>query len=167
MAYAHIPSQKRKKLDAKATPSIRVGYSLESEAYRLYDPQQNIVYLSRDIQFVENKKGSTLLEKKKEDAVKEKYLFCFPEQESTAQTRKDSEKADLEERNEIDINYLPEIELGEENASLVQRNQRVGRAPEAKKDYVTYSAMEEADDDPLTVEDALSRPDKDKWFQAM
>ncbi|KAG5891086.1 hypothetical protein JTB14_028289 [Gonioctena quinquepunctata] len=128
--------------------------------------------MSKDI--MENKKGSTLLERKKEDAVKDKDLFCFPEQEPTAQTRKDSEKADLEERNEMDVNvnqndsdYLPEIELGEENAPPVQRNQRVRRAPEAMKDYVTYSAMVETDGDPLTVEDALSRPDKDKWFQAM
>ncbi|KAG5870068.1 hypothetical protein JTB14_011303 [Gonioctena quinquepunctata] len=135
---------------------------------------------------------STLLEKKKEDAVKEKDLFCFPKQEPTEQTRKYSEKADLEGRNEVDISepengssnkyvdvisdvdvnqndsdYLPEIELGEENAPPVQRHQRVRRAPEAMKDYVTYSAMVEADGDPLTVEDALSRPDKDKWFQAM
>ncbi|KAG5886503.1 hypothetical protein JTB14_014686 [Gonioctena quinquepunctata] len=146
--------------------------------------------MSTDI--MENKKGSTLLEKKKEDAVKEKDLFCFPEQEPSEPTRKDSEKADLEERNEVEISepengssngyvdvisdvdvnqndphYLPKIELGEENAPPVQRNQRVRRAPEAMKDYVTYSAMVETDGDPLTVEDALSRPDKDKWFQAM
>ncbi|KAG5871816.1 hypothetical protein JTB14_032991 [Gonioctena quinquepunctata] len=69
--------------------------------------------------------------------------------------------------NQNDSDYLPEIELGEENAPPVQRHQRVRRAPEAMKDYVTYSAMVEADGDPLTVEDALSRPDKDKWFQAM
>ncbi|KAG5860727.1 hypothetical protein JTB14_016897 [Gonioctena quinquepunctata] len=80
--------------------------------------------------------------------------------EPTAQTRKDSEKADSEERNEMDISepengssngyvdvisdvdgnqndsdYLPEMELGEENAPPVQRNQRVRRAPEAMKDY--------------------------------
>ncbi|KAG5865752.1 hypothetical protein JTB14_034130 [Gonioctena quinquepunctata] len=107
LGYIKLPlsigSQKRKKLDAKATPSIFVGYSLESKAYRLYDPQQNIVYISRSVQFVENKKGSTLLEKKKEDAVEEKDLFWFPEQEPTEQTRKDFEKADLEERNEVDI----------------------------------------------------------------
>ncbi|KAG5864755.1 hypothetical protein JTB14_026673 [Gonioctena quinquepunctata] len=133
LAFAHIPSQKKK-------------------------------------EFVENKKASTLLEKKKEETVKKRDLFCFLEQEPTAQTRKDFEKIDLEERNKIDISepknrssngyvdvnqndsdFLPEIELREENAPPVPRNQRVRREPEAMKDYVTYSAMVEAVGDPSTV----------------
>ncbi|KAG5878413.1 hypothetical protein JTB14_031536 [Gonioctena quinquepunctata] len=148
--------------------------------------KRNIVNVTRDVQFVENEKGSTLLEKKKGDTVEEKDLCCFPEQELTAQTRSDFDKTDLEERYEMDIsepengssdgyvdvisdvdvnkndsNFLPGIEQREENASPVQINQRVRRAPGVMKDYLTYSAMVEV------VEKALSRPDKDKWFQAM
>src|SRR4051812_25056485 len=38
-AYAHVPIQRRNKLDSKTVECILVGYSSESKAYRLYDPE--------------------------------------------------------------------------------------------------------------------------------
>src|SRR3984957_14053646 len=37
-AFAHIPDEKRTKLEPKAIECVFVGYSLTSKAYRLYDP---------------------------------------------------------------------------------------------------------------------------------
>ena len=41
-------------MDDKHVKCIFIGYSLESKAYRLYDPLKNKMILSRDVEFLEN-----------------------------------------------------------------------------------------------------------------
>jgi Reverse transcriptase (RNA-dependent DNA polymerase)/gag-polypeptide of LTR copia-type/Integrase core domain/Zinc knuckle len=53
-AYAHIPDALCRKLDAKSTTCIFVGYDNQSKAYRLYDPKKNSIIRSRDVHFNEN-----------------------------------------------------------------------------------------------------------------
>ena len=54
VAYAYVPKEKRKKLDDKGVKCIFTGYCSESKAYRLYDPLNNKIILSRDVEFLEN-----------------------------------------------------------------------------------------------------------------
>jgi hypothetical protein len=54
IAYAHIPSELRKKLDDKSEKCIFTGYSETSKAYRLYNPITKKLILSRDVKFSEN-----------------------------------------------------------------------------------------------------------------
>jgi hypothetical protein len=54
IAYAHIPSELRKKLDDKSEKCIFTGYSETSKAYRLYNPITKKLILSRDVKFLEN-----------------------------------------------------------------------------------------------------------------
>ena len=54
IAYAHVPKEKRKKFDDKGVKCIFIGYSPESKGYRLYDPLNNKMILSRDVEFLEN-----------------------------------------------------------------------------------------------------------------
>ena len=51
--YAHVPKEKRWKLDDKGVKCIFTRYSLESMTYRLYDPLKKMI-LSRDVEFLEN-----------------------------------------------------------------------------------------------------------------
>jgi hypothetical protein len=53
IAYAHIPKERRTKLDSKSIKCLFVGYSLESKAWRLFDPIKKHVFISRDVQFLE------------------------------------------------------------------------------------------------------------------
>ncbi|KAM0029839.1 putative RNA-directed DNA polymerase [Helianthus debilis subsp. tardiflorus] len=53
IAYALVPSQVRKKLDAKSKKCIFVGYSPNSKAYRLFDPIKKVIITSRDVVFCE------------------------------------------------------------------------------------------------------------------
>ncbi|KAK4258396.1 hypothetical protein QN277_007851 [Acacia crassicarpa] len=53
IAYAHIPDQKRKKLDDKGEKCIFIGYEQRSKAYRLYNPLTKKVVISRDVEFDE------------------------------------------------------------------------------------------------------------------
>jgi hypothetical protein len=54
IAYAHIPSELRKKLDDKSEKCIFTGYSETSKAYRIYNPITKKLILSRDVKFLEN-----------------------------------------------------------------------------------------------------------------
>jgi hypothetical protein len=55
VAYAHIPQQQRHKLEQKALKCIMVGYSTESKAYRLWNPANKRIFVSRDVIFDEDK----------------------------------------------------------------------------------------------------------------
>jgi transposase InsO family protein len=50
VAYAHIPDQKRVKLDDKSLKLIFVGYDERSKAYKLFDPTNKMMHISRDVQ---------------------------------------------------------------------------------------------------------------------
>jgi hypothetical protein len=54
IAYAHIPSELRKKLDDKSEKCIFNGYSETSKACRLYNPITKKLILSKDVKFMEN-----------------------------------------------------------------------------------------------------------------
>ena len=54
VAYAHVPKEQRQKLDDKGVKCIFIGYSSESKEYRLYDPLNKKMILSRDVEFLEN-----------------------------------------------------------------------------------------------------------------
>ena len=54
MAYAHISTDRRRKLDPKATKMRFVGYSLTSKGYRLYDEESKKLFVRRDVVFNEN-----------------------------------------------------------------------------------------------------------------
>ena len=54
IAYAHIPSELRKKLDDKSEKCIFTRYSETYKAYRIYNPITKKLILSRDVKFLEN-----------------------------------------------------------------------------------------------------------------
>ncbi|KAJ0847396.1 putative RNA-directed DNA polymerase [Helianthus annuus] len=53
IAYATIPAQLRTKLDDRSLKCLFLGVSSESKAYRLYDPVQERIIISRDVTFDE------------------------------------------------------------------------------------------------------------------
>ncbi|KAK2452730.1 hypothetical protein QL285_000498 [Trifolium repens] len=55
VAHAHINDVHRKKLDSKSKMCILLGISEESKAYKLYDPVNKKVLISRDVVFEESK----------------------------------------------------------------------------------------------------------------
>ena len=54
IAYAHVPDQQKKKLEDKSKKLVFVGYDDKSKAYRLYNPGEDKVVISRDVQFDED-----------------------------------------------------------------------------------------------------------------
>jgi transposase InsO family protein len=54
IAYAHLPSELRRKLDDRSEKCIFTSYSETSKSYRLYNPITKKLILNRDVQFLEN-----------------------------------------------------------------------------------------------------------------
>ena len=52
-AYFYIPKEKRRKLDAKSTKCIFIGYADPRKGYPMYDPSTKKVILSCDVKFCE------------------------------------------------------------------------------------------------------------------
>lgn len=52
-AFAHIPVEKRKKLDQRAQALIFVGHSEQAKAYKLYSPDTDSIVLARSVTFIE------------------------------------------------------------------------------------------------------------------
>jgi transposase InsO family protein len=55
IAHVHINDVQRKKLDAKSKRCVLLGISDESKAYKLYDPVDKKIIVSRDVVFEETK----------------------------------------------------------------------------------------------------------------
>jgi hypothetical protein len=56
LASVHVPKEKRKKLDYRATPGIFVGYSMSTKKYFVHDPLARMLHCSRDVVFREGKR---------------------------------------------------------------------------------------------------------------
>ncbi|KAK2978670.1 hypothetical protein RJ640_023384 [Escallonia rubra] len=69
IAYVHVPDQQRKKLDDKSEKFIFIGYSQESKGYKLYNPVDKKMKLSRDVTFDEKSSWDWT------DRDKEQYVF--------------------------------------------------------------------------------------------
>jgi len=56
LAFVHVPNEKRKKLDYRATPGIFVGYSISTKQYFVYNPLARTLHRTRDMVFREGKR---------------------------------------------------------------------------------------------------------------
>ena len=54
LGYMHVPGDKRRKLDAKASEVVLVGYEPGAKGYRLWDRHTHSLRLSRDVTFDES-----------------------------------------------------------------------------------------------------------------
>jgi hypothetical protein len=55
LVHCHVPSKKRKKLEATANKKIFVGYNENSKAYKVYIPSLRNIVVRRDVRFEEDK----------------------------------------------------------------------------------------------------------------
>ena len=53
IAYAHVPDEKRRKLDHKSVKCIFIGYCEETKTYRMYNAEPGKMLVSHDMFFDE------------------------------------------------------------------------------------------------------------------
>jgi transposase InsO family protein len=103
--YAHLPKEKRRKLDEKAISLTFVGYSAESKAYRMLDTATDKITISRDVKIIErdlkreeeNEKGSS-----QENKSTERRKIVENRDENTPESGQE-------------VNYSEDIEIISEN----------------------------------------------------
>jgi len=54
LCFTHVPQIKRDKLDKRALPGILIGYSSVVKAYKIFQPQNSKIIVSRDVHFMED-----------------------------------------------------------------------------------------------------------------
>ncbi|TYJ99556.1 Retrovirus-related Pol polyprotein from transposon TNT 1-94 [Cucumis melo var. makuwa] len=76
LCFTHVPQSKRDKLDRRASSSVFVGYSSISKAYKIFQPQTEKIFVSRDVHFVEDEEWNfDDAEKKSQTLEKMKFKF--------------------------------------------------------------------------------------------
>lgn len=157
-ALVHIPSELRKKWDAKSKECILLGYCADSKGYRLWDPTSRKVIRSRDVTFLE----TTHTSEKEEPSEAVMMLPLVDSIDIEA-----SEENDTELKNETTDVEESDEELADQTVNpLVLRRSRRPHKPRNLDDYVVYSATVQSDD-PVTYSEAVDRPDGTKWMDAM
>ena len=153
VAYAHVPDQLRKKLDDKAEKCIFVGYSEETKAYKLYNPETQKVIISRDVTFDED--GMWDWSEMQKEPLPVPVII----------NEEVDDKADeppVEATTDIPTQRYPQRERRPPTHS---QDYEVGRDddPDDREEEVTYYALF-ADYDPVTYEEAAN---EDCWMKAM
>lgn len=143
----HIPQEKRRKWDKKSNKMLLLGFCENVKGYRVYDPSTRNVTTSRDV---------TVIEKINQNMA----LSNGPDSSETPVSV-----------GEINNKQVEPLTRGENVVSVpvVQRRSERIPKPVSYPDYVTYacSGNNDLDSDPISVSEAMSRPDHAAWKQSM
>ncbi|GLT50492.1 hypothetical protein SLA2020_239750 [Shorea laevis] len=185
IAYAHVPDQKRSKLDDKGENCIFLSVSDQSKAYKLYNPITKKVIISRDVVFDEAstwswteksggqipadfENGEDLTVQNSEGQTQQIGGLSSVDLEVSRQITEESLPAAAELSSGGSLPTTPELESG--NSSRLQRKKRLVwledyEVTDLPQDDVpaTHFALF-ADCDPLTYEEAVK---EEKWQKAM
>ncbi|CAJ2671832.1 unnamed protein product [Trifolium pratense] len=168
LAFVHVPDAQRKKLDDKSIKCVHLGVSEESKAYKLYNPADKKIIVSRDVVFDESK-GWNWGESSQAQATQ--YDNSENEVYETEEEPAAGENVETDPQNVT----VPDSESDEQYESEEELPPRVIRRPGYLNDYVTGQEIEEEDqlhnlavfcnnDDPATFDEAVKH---EVWRKAM
>jgi len=188
VAHVHIPHEKRGKLDNRSFICILLGYSEETKGYRLYDPIEKRVVVSRDVSFEEEKEWDWG-EKFQEQILLDLEWGVHQEGENEGAVETDSGEESEEvsssegqqsvRENEVTAEIAAEVEVegNEDVTAVIERGNdetegRTCHAPAWMTDYVDGEGLSEdevyvmqmAAEDPIYYEEAVK---EEKWVRAM
>ncbi|XP_074353045.1 uncharacterized protein LOC141692213 [Apium graveolens] len=107
IAYMHVPDQKRSKLEDKSKKLVCIGYNKKTKGYKLFDPDQKKVVVSRDVLINEEdswdwKKTINVALEKVSVSLQKGSISCDTETNETINSDADTEEgtsSDEEEEN--------------------------------------------------------------------
>ncbi|GJU04879.1 retrovirus-related pol polyprotein from transposon TNT 1-94 [Tanacetum coccineum] len=182
VAHAHVPDQKRSKLDDKSRKCVLLGVSDESKAYRLYDPVSKKIIVSRDVIFEEDESWNWGNDK--EENMSSDLEWGDDHNNNEDERYNDAPANSNEPGSSSNASPTPNQESSEIGSPFNDGSDgtnspspNVGRArktPVWMKDYVTGDVSTDdeglnvmmmlTEDDPLTFEEAVKNR---KWRDAM
>lgn len=190
-AYVHVPQQLRRKLDPVSQPGIMVGYSATSKAYRILLDGTGKVVESRDVVFDEGQvgggsrgsSGSTMGSAgwdawEEDDQLPRAPAPPAPEPPPAAPAVAEGDAAQrgralsrsASEAGAGDVRGEPVARGEGQPASAPEQRRYPARDRNAPGSWYAVNFAgdnQELSDEPGTVEEALARPDGDKFREAM
>ena len=140
-AFAHIPKDEREKLDSKARKCIFLGYGQGTKGYRLYDTIRLKVFYSRDVKFCEDNR---VLEPESDGENDYHFVVDFSDGEVRSQEQPTSQPA---------------------AEPVLRRSERERRPPDFYGERA--NACTQNDQEPTTLQEALSSAESSRWMEAM
>ena len=138
VAYAHVPDERRKKLDPKARKGIYLGVAAGIKGHRLYDPVKRTLFVSAHVKFDER---SSVLDPSDMDTIVAIFRVddAPPAGEPSSQPSSasdsddfsiDSESAVENEPVEVPVASDPFDHIGDNDASMPRRSSRRRQVPD-------------------------------------
>ena len=165
VSCAHVPREKRKKLDKKTTKCIFVGYLDNSKGFKLYDPAKQLMFRSRDVSFDERKFWSDFKPSDDpEELIDETWVQGVIGDEG------EQDERDTEEDARGDENERIANDQGDEGNQSPPRLRRERRAPirygePIPTEYASVASLD-FDDEPKSIEEAMEDENAVHWKKA-
>jgi len=183
-AYAHVPKQKRTKLDSKATECAFIGYPDGTKGYKLFNLSTKAIFTSRDVIFDEQDVGNEQEIGNEQDVRKPQEVeFVDTIDENSTHEDDHDDDSDRDDNDENDDRpdddrvqdqedveaIKPEEqdepnEVEEPDEVTHRRSNRERKQPARYTDYVLLASSLEGE--PTTYTEAMNAPDASKWEQA-
>lgn len=173
-----LEKPKKGKFQAKGSEYVFVGYSFETKAYRLYDPEKRSVVVRRDVKFLEGEFKSATQNTRIDFATN--IIRLEPpvevlQPEPVNQEIQDTERSDSDEEGEefVSANDAEEpLEQAENSARYGPGRPRIlrtGQRGRPRKQYNVLSYLDSSDDieTPKSVAEALSSQYVRNWQDSM
>lgn len=149
---AHIPKEKRRKLDAKNEEGIFVGYGDSVKGYRIFFPNKNTVELHRDIVILpSNDTVEKTIPSENKKNIEEVITLTLDE---NSDHQSESSVDEQENVNETEADEKP-----------MKRERRESKRPGWMQDYETSCFAET--EEPMTFEEPVTSKNSKKWKEAM
>ena len=166
--YAHVPKERRRKLDKKSVPCLFVGYNGDHNGYRLWNYGKDSIEISRDVLFERESPAVQLFKSPNRELFSdEKRSSENPHDAAILQIGSAGEDLSMEPRvavSEDAIELEPETSAtsSENNEPIPRRSQRDRRLPP----FLASNYVLIAEKDP-TLKEALGSAERQLWKQAM
>ena len=157
LAYVMFNTQEITKLDSRSRKCIFLGYADGVKGYRLWDPTDHKIIISRDVIFAEDQ-----LQGAENDSTREESVETTEFQVDSNTEEKVSSEATPEQRDD---------DPGEAEETQLRRSARETNPPKWHSDFViennvAYCLLTE-DNEPSTFEEAINGPQVSQWTTVM
>ena len=153
-AYAHVEKHERGKIVQKAKPCTMVGYCESQEEYRLWDQQQQRIFASRDVVFVEEKPNlNTIVYLPIEESPLHTHTTPEHNQDEKSEEKKEEDSAEITTKDEEKDDRSSDNDL----STVAIRSLRPKKKPKYLDDYVLYSATSDQTE-PKSYKEASTGP---------
>ncbi|GAU37152.1 hypothetical protein TSUD_293100 [Trifolium subterraneum] len=151
LAHVHVPDANRKKLDVKSTTCAILGVSEESKAYKLYNPIEKRIIVSRDVVF-EELKGWNWDKKKNNVSTDQAIDFEESDDRELEEVNTGNDTPVQVEENQDITEVVEESDYDSDNDG---QQSRVRRPPSYLRDYVTNLNDDETDSMAQETDDVI------------